>query len=182
MCTDSYRISLLGSLLFSGLLFGSIFISRLGDVYGRKIVLASVDFVSSICLLGILLLNDLYMLFGLIFVFGLTAAPRYSLAYVYTSEVVSSQHESTYCMLAMIIDSLSMIVFGVYFFNVKSIYPLLWFLLIFQTILQIIALIYIPESPKYLYEKGDMDGFFKALEKIAKFNKAKVNITEMKSL
>lgn len=29
----------------------------------------------------------------------------------------------------------------------------------------------IPESPKFLYEKGDIDGFYKSLQHIAKFNK-----------
>src|SRR5258708_1953992 len=110
VCTEPYKISLLGSLMFSGLLIGSIFVSRLGDIYGRKHVLASVNFLSSVCLLGMLLVNEVYMLFTFIFTFGVTAAPRYSLAYVYASEIVSSSNESTYCMLAMIIDSLSMII------------------------------------------------------------------------
>jgi hypothetical protein len=48
--------------------------------------------------------------------------------------------------------------------------------------MQIVALIYIPESPKFLYEIGDMDNFFKALEQIAKINKANINIEELKCL
>jgi MFS family permease len=115
--------------MFAGLMVGSILVSRLGDVYGRKPILAAVVFVSSVALLGILLVEELYVLFALIFVFGVTAAPRYSMAYVYASEIVSSDHESTYCMLSMIIDSFAMIVFGIYYYYVKTMYPLLIFLL-----------------------------------------------------
>ena len=115
--------------MFSGLFVGSICISRLGDIVGRKKVLAVCVLVSSIALIIINLTTNLNVLLSFIFIFGLTAAPRYSLSYVYALEIVSTDHESFYAMLSMIIDSLAMIIFGIYFYYVKDIAPLIWALI-----------------------------------------------------
>lgn len=46
----------------------------------------------------------------------------------------------------------------------------------------ILAFIFIPESPRFLFAKGDIEGLKKALQKIAKINNANVNLSELKAL
>ena len=53
--------------------------------------------------------------------------------------------------------------------------PLLWFLCISQTLFIVLIAIYVPESPKFLYAKGEYDKFYKALVKINKFNKGNMS-------
>lgn len=71
----------------------------------------------------------------------------------------------------MVFDAVSMIVFGIYFWYVKDMVPLMWFVCISQTLMVVLVMIYVPESPKFLYAKGEYDKFYKALLRINKFNK-----------
>lgn len=50
----------------------------------------------------------------------MSAAPRYAIAYVYASELVSVEHEPFYGMLSMLVDSFSMIIFAIYFYYIKD--------------------------------------------------------------
>lgn len=130
VCASPYEISLLGTTLFAGLFIGSVFVSRLGDIIGRKIVLTATVLISSLTLISIILTTNLFLLYVSIFVFGVTASPRYSIAYIYFSEIVSSQYVYLYSMISMLVDAISMVVFGIYFNLIKDMAPLLWFLCI----------------------------------------------------
>jgi MFS family permease len=160
VCASSNQIGMIGSLMFTGLLFGSLFISRLGDIYGRKWILVGTVLVSTLSLLIINLTSSLYTLYGFIFIFGMSAAPRYSISYVYALELVSSEYETFYGMLCMTVDSISMILFGFYFYYIKDMNGILYFLAIIQTAAIIFLIYYVPESPKYLYDKGETNKFF----------------------
>lgn len=78
-----------GAAMLTGLLFGSIFIVRLGDIYGRKKVLIPSMLVSMLSLLLITYVNNKVSLMVFIFVFGIVAAPRYAMAYVYANELTT---------------------------------------------------------------------------------------------
>jgi MFS family permease len=130
ICASSNQIGMIGSLLFAGLLLGSILITRLADIYGRKWILVGLVFVSTLAVLVINLTTSIYTLYTFIFIFGMTAASRFTICYVYALELVSSKYESFYGMFSMIFDSLPMIFFGFYFYYFKDMNPINYFLAI----------------------------------------------------
>jgi MFS family permease len=117
-------IGLFGTMLLSGWFVGSFFIVRLGDIYGRKTILVPCTVISIITLLLIAIGNNLIALKALIFVFGVMAAPRYSLSYVYANELTTAKHESLYSMISMVLDSSALIILGIYFTFIKDLKPL----------------------------------------------------------
>ena len=78
-----------GALLLGGLLFGSIFIVRLGDLYGRKMILVPSVLISMVSLVLITYVKNLVCMSIFIFVFGVVAAPRYAMSFVYANELTT---------------------------------------------------------------------------------------------
>lgn len=168
--------------MLTGLLFGSIFLVRLGDIFGRKKILVVIVTISSFVLMGIIFAQNLLALYIFIFLFGMTAAPRGALSFVYALELTTKKHEAFYSMLTMVCDSSGLMVLGTYFYFVKDMKPIIYALVAIQTLLIILVCIFMPESPKFLYEKGELEHFRKALQQIAKFNGKRIEIEEIRAL
>ena len=111
--------------MLAGLFVGSIFFVRLGDIYGRKWVLTATVIISTIALFGVIIPTNLIMLYISVFIFGVTASPRYALSYVYALELTTKNHEAFYTMLSMQADSSAMIILGIYFYFCKDMIPIL---------------------------------------------------------
>eukprot|EP00347_Sterkiella_histriomuscorum_P006682 403351837 len=172
---------MLGSSLLIGQFLGSIFLMRLGDIFGRKYVVIISTLLGSVFMIGIIYSPNLNALYAFILLFGITLAPR-NLSYVYCLELTTHQNQSTYSMICMLFDSLGMIILGIYFSFFKSMTNLIWFTIAVQTFAALIVLVFCPESPKFLYEKKEYDKFFQAIGQIEKFNRTNVNLQELKTL
>ena len=70
----------------------------------------------------------------------------------------------------MVFDGVAMIFLGLYFYFFKSMYPILYSLALFQFFALFIFQVYIPESPKYHYDKRDLTSMEASLKMIADFN------------
>jgi MFS family permease len=169
-------------------MFGSIFLVRLGDQIGRKPVILASTFISNIALLccQFLAQTHIYLLIY-IFIFGLTILPSSLLSYVLVCELTPKEHQTFYMTLAMLFDSLGMIFLGIYFdFLSKSMKPLIVGLIILQFVLIAIMWAYVPESPKFFYEKGQTEKFIQTLRWIAKVNgrdsEMVISMEELKNL
>lgn len=168
--------------MLTGLLFGSIFLVRLGDIFGRKRILVIIVTISSIVLMGIIFTQNLLVLYMFIFLFGMTAAPRGALSFVYALELTTKRHEAFYSMLTMVCDSSGLIVLGTYFYFVKDMKPVIYALVVIQSLLIVLVGVFMPESPKFLYEKGELERFRKAMQQIAKLNGKYIEIEEIRAL
>ena len=155
LCVTNSEIGLFGSLLLAGFFFGSVFFVRLGDHLGRLPVILGSTLISTVALICCLILSPTlpYLLLN-IFIFGLTIAPRLIMSYVLAIELTPKEHHSYYSSLPMIFDSLGMIFLGVYFQQVRSMNPMIVGMIVANLILIALIWHYIPESPKFLYEKG----------------------------
>lgn len=70
-------------------------------------------------------------------------------------------------MMCMLIESFSLIFCGLYFYVIKITYPLIIIVIVTQSIGLLFIGIYVPESPKFNYDKGRMDEFYLSILKIA---------------
>lgn len=65
-------IGMLGSAYFAGWMLGSIIMSRIGDLYGRKLPFYTSLIISAIAYLWTLVTQSLHVQIFLLFVIGLT--------------------------------------------------------------------------------------------------------------
>lgn len=88
---NAYFIGLFGSSMMLGLMIGSIVITSLSDIFGRKKVLQLSLAISNIALVLIIFGQYSYTFTILsTFVFGMVAASRYSVSYMYSVELSTS--------------------------------------------------------------------------------------------
>lgn len=144
----------------AGFFAGSIFVVRLGDIFGRKWVLVAVSFLSSVSLLLMALISNLTVVLVSVFVFGITATSRWSIAYVYAIELTTKEHQPLYAMMSMMFDSSAFVLIGTYFYFVKDMTPILYTLAAIQMVCIVVQVVFIPESPFFLYEKNKLPQFF----------------------
>jgi hypothetical protein len=156
ICISKGDLALYGSLLLLGFFIGSILFVRLGDSIGRKPIVLTATIVSTVSLFLCLCAspNPLY-LYLWIFLFGLTIAPRCLLSYVLAAELTPKKTQGIYTSIAMFVDSICMMGLGAYFMMIsRDMDGLLWGMFIVQVVVCVGIAWGVPESPKYLYEKG----------------------------
>ena len=157
--------------MLAGFFIGSVFFVRIGDLIGRRPIVIVSTIVNTLTLIFMqFLAPTLTLTFIYIFIFGMTVAPRCFLSFVWAMELTPKEHHLFYSTMAMIIDSACMIFLGFYFWSVKSMGALLNGLILIQIVIIALLWFFIPESAKFLYEKGRIEEFLKALKKIARVN------------
>ncbi|TNV73205.1 hypothetical protein FGO68_gene6950 [Halteria grandinella] len=176
LCMDKNQIGYFGGILLTGFFIGSVFFVRLGDILGRKAIVLASTIVSTFA-------SQL----AYIFIFGVTIGPRCFLSYVLAMELTPKEMHAFYSTMAMLFDSMCMIFLGVYFYAVRSMEQLILGLAIIQIVICVLMFLFIPESPKFLFEQGKKEQFITSLKKIAIINGLKpedmvVNFEEVRNL
>lgn len=145
------------ALLFSFLL-GSVFITPLGDVHGRKIIHRIVICMQTFGIMGITLtmlipqIASYYTFLILVFIVGLGTATHYNIGFCYSLEFTVQSEAPTYTFMSLGIDATFVLVISVYFYLDKSITPGLIFLSIFFVYMIFWNWLYLPESPYFALE------------------------------
>jgi len=171
LCRPQEEQGAFGAALLAGFFLGSVLFVRLGDFIGRRRVILVSTLVSTFSLLGAeWLAPTVGWLLAHIFVFGATIAPRCFLSYVLVMEMTARAHQNKYCILAMFVDAACMLALGAYFLHVKSMTGVVIGLAGIQTVLLAALWGWLPESPRFLHEKGRHEDFKAALLTIARVN------------
>ena len=123
------KIVSFGTSLMLGIMIGSIALTNIADIYGRKPVLVYSTIASSILTIPLILsISQFYPTVILTFAFGVTVSPRYSVAYMYSVELSTQSNATFFGVLCLVGDSISSIFIGIYFYYIKSQNPSLWFM------------------------------------------------------
>ena len=86
ICEEPYIIGLLGAISFISFSIGSILLTDLIDTKGRKPIVLSAAIVTPIGISLLFFAQDIYYVYAVMFVIGLTYNPRSSVAYLYGTE------------------------------------------------------------------------------------------------
>ena len=81
-------IGMIGSAQFAGWMAGSLFMPRLGDLYGRKWPFYLSLLVASATYISVVLTTNIKVQIFNFFIMGVTQAGRYSMAHVYLQELI----------------------------------------------------------------------------------------------
>jgi MFS family permease len=91
------KVSSFGVFVMAGIACGSLLLTNLSDIYGRKSVLLVATLISSFLLVPIILEQDNYMFtVSFSFLFGMAAAVKFSVSYMYSLELTTSQNGEFY--------------------------------------------------------------------------------------
>ena len=86
-CVEPYMIGLLGTMFFAGTTSTGIFITRLGDIYGRKWITRVSALLSIIVQLAMLNSTNFNLIIFLFFMLGVMGPGKNQVGFVYASEI-----------------------------------------------------------------------------------------------
>ena len=78
---------MIGSSFVVGIVVGSLTLTRLGDIYGRKPTYMGGLWMHLTFTISLLLVTNTYLLFGLMFYFGASATAKYYVGFNYLNEI-----------------------------------------------------------------------------------------------
>ena len=175
MWSSNVTLGLFGSLHFIGYVLGSIFIIRLGDVYGRKPILLMWTIATIILTFLMYFTEELWLIYLLLIISGMFIISKGALGYVYMLELIPESKCGNFHSIWSLINSSFGIFWIVLFYFLKDLR--IFFLIISALcIIHLMIIIKAPESPKFLYSKKRWSDLHDALYEISKFN----NSTEWK--
>ena len=117
ICEEPYKIGMIGVLSFIGFSVGSILITPLSDKFGRRKTLLCVSMVTPIGIVICILVEDnLYAIYSVIFLMGLTYNCRASTAYVFATEFLTTSYHLVFAQMLFLLGGLFYILSGVHFY------------------------------------------------------------------
>ena len=96
ICEEPYIIGLLGAISFISFSLGSIMLTDLIDTNGRKNVVLAASLVTPIGIGLLFFARNIYQVYAIMFVIGLTYNPRSSVAYLYGTEFLEQKDKLKY--------------------------------------------------------------------------------------
>ena len=121
ICTEPYLIGMLGAVSFLSFSIGSILITKVIDIHGRR---ATLIYASSVTPIGIMLLlligKNLTIVYAIIFFMGMTYNTRGSTAYLYGTEFLCKQSHLAFGQTLFMFVGLFQMSTGIFFYVVKS--------------------------------------------------------------
>lgn len=171
LCLDKALIGLIGSINYAGFAVMSLFGPRLSDLFGRKRV-AMPGLV--LCIISealiIFISRNFYFTLTLIFFYGCSGAFRISLIYLYMMDMTPKKKQPLVGTAVHIVNGITSGMSVIYTRYIYY-YWVPWQATILGLIIvATIAVVFIPESPKYLISKKKYDEARQVLFKMAKIN------------
>ena len=168
-CSNKQYLVIIGSGFFIGAIFGCIVITPLPDRYGRKNVLKVCLSIS--CILHFLILVSFNrVLLSIVCITSGFISSIYGNFSLYVAEYIPKKNSAISMSFIDAVYPFMGFVEAIYFLVINN-----WrILFLFTTILHFFAtyfiLKYLPESPKWLYDKGKIDESLEMIKKIAEIN------------
>lgn len=164
MCWPKAQIGLVSSMFFFGWSATLLWMPRLGDIYGRKWLIAYNNLICLFLFLGILFAPNIYFMATVIFLWGFFNSIRTNINFLYMIELMPTKDQSFVSTFWNCFEDCINLFGTLYFMKISSD----WFNLAAIGLgFQIIACCtvwFLPESPIYLLRRGRYDELKQALE------------------
>ena len=171
VCEDPYKVGLMGAISFISFSVGSL-LTRVVDIYGRKKSIAIASMVTPIGLLILIFVRDqnLNFIYSVMFIIGLTYNVRGSGAYLYACEFLPTKYHLNFGQVLFFIAGILMGLTSYCFYVFKSQEVFFLFVIIIMILSTSWVILFAPESPHFLLNKGKYDQLFLCLKAVARMN------------
>ena len=167
---DEWKVLLLGSWYFIGWCSTLLWLPAMGDKFGRKNLFWLGSALNAVATGIMLLTKSLIVMSICIFATGFLSALRQNIGYVYVMELVPRKFQTPLTSAIQIVGAFGYVIASVIFWKVNQrtlYYQLVGFV---SYCICTILTFWLPESPRYLVQAGQLDKAKLVFEKIAKWN------------
>jgi MFS family permease len=120
ICEQPYVIGLLGAISFISFSLGSLMLTDLIDTHGRKNVVIGASLVTPIGIFLLFIVNNIYYIYAIMFVIGLTYNPRSSVAYLYGSEFLQKKDKLKFGAYNFTLSGIFQFLSAIWFYYTKN--------------------------------------------------------------
>lgn len=146
-------IGLIGACFLCGIVVGCMTLTRMGDVVGRKPIYMLGVVMHIVVMIGLIVSYNAYLDFLLVFTFGMSVTARYYVGYAYNLEMQPKSHYVLVSTSMFLIESVVYISICLYFWLVKGPWQILQIPNLLLSVMGIVFLFFMPESPRFLISK-----------------------------
>ena len=151
-CTESFEMSVIGSMFFVGTFSGSFILPRMADIYGRKPLFLIGLSLYIIVVIALYFVKNLFTLYFLLFLGGISETGRYYVAYVYAIEFMPKKVQDATGLYVFLVFGVAMTYIAIQFwFFTKDVFVNNWIALFLAVSSWICVTFYLPESPRFLF-------------------------------
>lgn len=118
-CAEPYQIGLFGSMYFAGSTALGIFVSRAGDVFGRKWVSGASAAIALPLQIAMIFSRSIALTTVLSFLMGTTHFGRGQVSFVYICELVPKKNRTMTGSLVLFLDSATIMILSFWFLYVS---------------------------------------------------------------
>lgn len=169
-CEDPILLGLIGSCFLLGIVIGSVTLTRIGDVFGRRqgfMIGLAVQSTATIC---VLLTSNYYTACFLCFVIGFGVTGKQYVGWNYLLEMQPKNMQDKVGTLEFIMEAAVYIAVTIYFGWINKHWHFIQIPTITFGVVGIIFLYLQPESPRYLVSVGRFEQARQSFTFIARFN------------
>ena len=151
-CLSSLDQSLIGSMFFVGTFTGSFVLPRAADIYGRKpLFLIGLALYIGV-VISLYFCSNLFLLYVLLYLGGVSETGRYYVAYVYTVEMMPARVQDKAGLYIFMVFGFVMVYIAAQFsYITKDCYVNNFIALGLALLSWVLVAFWLPESPRFLY-------------------------------
>ena len=172
ICLSDSQIGIFGTLFFLGWVIGAVSLLGMGDIFGRKKTLIVSVTGMALMLVGLIFVDNMWLLYANLFAMGIFNGSKGALAYLYMLELSPANIRPILHMFAMSTEATLEILEGLLIWWVQDGFYVILVIVVGNFGLMFIIFLS-PESPKFLHAKRRWDELHKTLNYIAKINGVK---------
>jgi len=144
----------IGVIYTLGIFLGAFLGSKLSDFFGRKLMLLVFSFLFCCASLSLTFVPNVIIMLGVLFIIGISCAGGTMISFVYVNELLSPQKRSIYGTLINSSFAIAGLIYFSCFQFINNWRLICYIAIIVNVISGLIVLIYLVESPRYLFSKG----------------------------
>ena len=168
-CVEKYKLSLLGIIYFSGVIIGMIILGI--TKRGRRFVLIATSWLTLAILIFLMYTNQLYLKYIGMFFLGLNII-RVKTVFILNSEITMKKQQIFIACIILAFNSTPIFFATTYFKYISKDLTYYYYFIVFLAALNVVCRFLVPESPRYLYEKGEFDKARNVINKMARVNRS----------
>jgi len=169
-CEPSAMIGLIGAAFLMGVVIGSLTLTRLGDVHGRRPIFMLGLVMHLGFMAGIMIVTNYILCYVLVFTFGLSLTARYYVGYAYNVEMQPKSHYVLVGTSMFLIESVAYLSICFYFMFASQYWKPLQIPNIVFISAGVVFLCFMPESPRFLISKRRFEDARDVFKWIGKVN------------
>ena len=175
MWATKFQIGLLGSIYFWGLAVSGIFL-KFSDHFGRRKIIQVGCLFSWFIITYLYSFSGLYVRYAMLFWLGALSFRLLALYILITELCPKEYHLYVSAGYALIDHYIGVLLPSIYFRFIGKDYKVIFAWAVFASPLSFILSMFLPESPRYFYEKRNFEQLRHEFETIARYNKKEIPV------